>query len=83
MEIFHSYRNEMSSPFLGECKGVIPFLILYLQYSKANSSEDDVKHVIRAACESQTKSETFFAYGLYGRGGKKPTKRHWSSFLRS
>ena len=54
----------MSSPFLQECKGVIPFLTLYLQYSKANSSEDDVKHVIRAACESQTKSQTFFADGL-------------------
>ena len=30
----------MSSPFLQECKGAIPFLILYLQYAKANSSED-------------------------------------------
>ena len=40
----------MSSPFLQECKGAIPFLILYLQYAKANSSEDNVKHVIKAAC---------------------------------
>ena len=46
MEAFHSYRNGMSSPFLQEWKGAIPFLILYLQYSKSKSSEANVKHVI-------------------------------------
>ena len=46
MEAFHSYRNGMSSPFIYECKGAIPFLILYLQFSKSKSSEANVKHVI-------------------------------------
>ena len=59
MEAFHSYRNGMSSPFLQECKGAIPFLILYLQYAKANSSEDNVKHVIKAACSHLQKSDVF------------------------